>query len=87
MDDFHMLKTVSMDATHVVCAYPTGSAAVRCCNGAEPVPDTTYGCQNRKILGSCCIKRRLKNMGCDENVGVFLFDMNICLRTSLLFED
>jgi len=53
MDDFHMLKTVSMDATHVVCAYPTGSAAVRCCKGAEPVPETTYGCQNRKILGSC----------------------------------
>lgn len=53
MDDFHMMKTVAMDATHVVCAYPTGSAAVRCCKGAEPVPETTYGCQNRKILGSC----------------------------------
>ena len=75
MDDFHMLKTVAMDATHAVCAYPTGSAAVRCCKGAEPVPETTYGCQNRKILGSCYGSK--KNVGCDWNVGDFLTNDNI----------
>jgi len=76
MDDFHMLKTVSMDATlPVVCAYPTGSAAVRCCKGAEPVPETTYGCDNRKTfheaLAICqehgltlCAEEHVKS--CDE---------------------
>ena len=43
------LQTVS--ATGNSCSWPSGSAAVRCCEEGRPVSEASYGCHNRKMLG------------------------------------
>lgn len=43
-----LLQTLS--AAHNTCSWPSGSAAVRCCEGTVPVSEASYGCHNRKTF-------------------------------------